>query len=650
MKDIGKFISIFILFLLATISFTFPTQALDTPQLDAFTSPSRVIEGKTFLVHVQYANNGTPVQGAYVVFDNSTYTTNSNGSVTLTAPAVNANYNFTIMVYKAGCLNDTTYIYVKNAEILFSQDIAEKELTLVSTYPNDLLWADFSINGTCDTSNLSGYVQAGDSIYDCYGVITITYNPTGQLIGLFTFPEQNVTVTFMQDVVDKKLTVTSADPYDLLWSDFSINGTCDTSNLSEYVLAGDSIYDCYGVIIITYNPTDQLIGLFTFPEQDYSPTADAGGPYTGATGHTILLNASGSYDNDGGGCCIVRYRWDFTNDGIWDSGWINSSTLSFQYTSPFTGLIRLQVEDDEGDTDEDTASVTITLNAPPTAYDDSAIAFKETDSNISILSNDVPADAPIDPSSVMIYSYPSHGQIYGISPIDGMVTYRPDVGYLGLDSFQYRVNDTDGNVSNIATVTINVIETTKIVSTVQGWNFISTPYNQSFDKTTLLIKQNNVIYTWQDAVNNEIIIGFLYGWDKNNQYYVLSNTFEPGLGYWFYSYTDCEIHTEDDILQYQNYSFLYITDLSYRWNIVGNPYDFQISTEDLLVYYNLSFYNWSSATSYNNPTYSPIIDINVFNWNRGFQFYMLTDSLIPEYANWMYAYRDCSLFYSAIPI
>ncbi|HEC76152.1 MAG TPA: PKD domain-containing protein, partial [Thermoplasmatales archaeon] len=99
------------------------------------------------------------------------------------------------------------------------------------------------------------------------------------------------------------------------------------------------------------------------------PTADAGGPYTGKAYIPVTFDASASHDNDEGGCCITGYRWDWENDGVWDTGWLTTPTAQHTYLLGFTGNVRVQVKDDDGSHvgyDEDTAPVNIAGN-PPTA-------------------------------------------------------------------------------------------------------------------------------------------------------------------------------------------------------------------------------------------------------------------------------------------
>lgn len=69
------------------------------------------------------------------------------------------------------------------------------------------------------------------------------------------------------------------------------------------------------------------------------------------------------------------------------------------------------------------------------------------------LDNDEPGDAPLDPRSLAIVDDPDHGTI----EVRGKnLFYRPDAGFSGEDAFVYTVADRDGDVSNPATVRIEV--------------------------------------------------------------------------------------------------------------------------------------------------------------------------------------------------
>lgn len=102
----------------------------------------------------------------------------------------------------------------------------------------------------------------------------------------------------------------------------------------------------------------------------------------------------------------------------------------------------------------DNATVTITVLAPPVANNDSATTPLNTPVDVSILANDSDADGYLVADSVTILSGPSNGKVTYNSATK-KATYTPNVGYTGLDIFNYRVCDNDGFCDD-AIVTIGV--------------------------------------------------------------------------------------------------------------------------------------------------------------------------------------------------
>ena len=87
------------------------------------------------------------------------------------------------------------------------------------------------------------------------------------------------------------------------------------------------------------------------------PTAEAGGPYRGVVGGTITLGALASTDTDG---LIVLYEWDLNNDGQYDDA--TGATADFSSSTAGTFTVGLQVTDNDGASDTDTATVTVTAD------------------------------------------------------------------------------------------------------------------------------------------------------------------------------------------------------------------------------------------------------------------------------------------------
>ena len=139
----------------------------------------------------------------------------------------------------------------------------------------------------------------------------------------------------------------------------------------------------------------------------------------------------------------------------------NSTTDSFTYT----------MTDDYGITD--TATVTITINGvydvppytpppyypppyyppvnnPPLAVDDTVTTSQNTSVTIDVLGND--SDADDDPLTLASVTQGTHGSV---TKSDSDVTYTPDAGFTGSDSFTYTVSDGNGG-TDTATVAVTV--------------------------------------------------------------------------------------------------------------------------------------------------------------------------------------------------
>jgi len=105
-----------------------------------------------------------------------------------------------------------------------------------------------------------------------------------------------------------------------------------------------------------------------------------------------------------------------------------------------------------------TVSIDVTnVNDPPLAVDDAIMTQQNQSVVIPVLDNDTHPDSPIntnDPTTVTIVSNGSNGT--ATANANGTVTYQPNAGFFGLDTFTYTVADNNAIVSNAATVTVDV--------------------------------------------------------------------------------------------------------------------------------------------------------------------------------------------------
>ena len=65
-----------------------------------------------------------------------------------------------------------------------------------------------------------------------------------------------------------------------------------------------------------------FIHKFLIKMKNYAPVALINGSYEGRIGEPIIFDASSSYDPNGD---RIYYRWDFNNDGTYDTKWLRSA-------------------------------------------------------------------------------------------------------------------------------------------------------------------------------------------------------------------------------------------------------------------------------------------------------------------------------------
>ncbi len=92
----------------------------------------------------------------------------------------------------------------------------------------------------------------------------------------------------------------------------------------------------------------------------HAPSADAGGPYASTEGSATVFDASASTDPDSD---PLMFRWDFQDDGTWDTAWSPSPFATFTWGDDWKGVARVEVSDGQL-ADDATADVTVSDVAP----------------------------------------------------------------------------------------------------------------------------------------------------------------------------------------------------------------------------------------------------------------------------------------------
>ena len=139
----------------------------------------------------------------------------------------------------------------------------------------------------------------------------------------------------------------------------------------------------------------------------------------------------------------------------------NNGDGTFTYTpnTGFTGVDSFIYEicDTDSLCDTATVSITVSVNDPPVANDDSASTGVGTTATIDVAANDTDPNGNLDPSSANTTcgtcALPLDGTLANNE--DGTFNYTPNAGFSGSDSFVYQICDASG-ACDTATVTITV--------------------------------------------------------------------------------------------------------------------------------------------------------------------------------------------------
>ncbi len=132
---------------------------------------------------------------------------------------------------------------------------------------------------------------------------------------------------------------------------------------------------------------------------------------------------------------------------------ISGSDITYTPSSGFNGEDSFTYVVEDGNGGSDTGAVTVTVNAvnsAPVAVADSAVTDAGVDVDIEVLVNDT--DPEGDTLSIASTTTPANGT----ATINGSdITYSPDSGFDGVDSFDYVVEDGNGG-SDTGTVTVTI--------------------------------------------------------------------------------------------------------------------------------------------------------------------------------------------------
>lgn len=135
-------------------------------------------------------------------------------------------------------------------------------------------------------------------------------------------------------------------------------------------------------------------------------------------------------------------------------GTLNGTAPNLTYTPDlnYNGSDSFTFKANDGTSDSNTGTVSITVdpaNDAPVANSQTVIYVQDTDKPMVLSGSDIDGN----PLTYIIITSPTSGTLINIAGAN--VTYRPNPGFTGSDSFTFKVNDGTTD-SNIATVTLNL--------------------------------------------------------------------------------------------------------------------------------------------------------------------------------------------------
>ena len=168
----------------------------------------------------------------------------------------------------------------------------------------------------------------------------------------------------------------------------------------------------------------------------------------------------------------------------------------------------------------------------------------------------------------------------------------------------------------------------------KGWNLIGSPFNKSIPLNELIIFYDGMNYTWNEAINNSLIMPWIYTVNRSLGIYEAVNEIKPGYGYWIYCYAEIEI------LMYGIYSNGNYINPSIGWNLIALPCINNVSLNNLTIIYNNTSYTWNEAINVG------LIMQYVYTVDRKTGAYVTANEIKAGYGYWIYCYDNIKIAYS----
>lgn len=274
-----------------------------------------------------------PMQPSIIISDGSTYTSTRNVTLKLSATGENLRMKVSEDSSFTG-ISWETFATTKS----FTLTTGEGSKAIYARFKNDFEMESKAINGS------------------------VILDTTPPIAAFSVSPNAGITneTTFNFDATASSDNIASVGDIQIRW-DWDNDGNYDTEWTAtktatyKYLVGGGektiklAAKDGAGNTSIT---TRQIF-VNTRPVASFTATHDA------SNFLIYHVNASSSFDFEDG--TNLEYRWDWENDGIWDTGYSTTKTATHQYSTEGTKTIKLEVRDTKGLTHTTTSQISVQL-------------------------------------------------------------------------------------------------------------------------------------------------------------------------------------------------------------------------------------------------------------------------------------------------
>ncbi len=192
---------------------------------------------------------------------------------------------------------------------------------------------------------------------------TILFNENGPPTALFSINPGSgfIETTYFADASESFDGEDSSDDLQIRW-DWENDGVWDTGFSTDKTASHKYTDNNTYTIVLEVKDTggrSATVSNNVLVKTNKIPTALFTVDPPGGTAKTVFtMDASGSFDGEDG-TDELQIRWDWENDGVWDTGFSAEKTATHQFQIEGTYLIRLEVKDSGGLTDSTTEEVRV---------------------------------------------------------------------------------------------------------------------------------------------------------------------------------------------------------------------------------------------------------------------------------------------------